>query len=268
MSPQRLVEEIKYNRTNHSLDGFSTAMIHDACFTTDKEWVGLFCEEYMRAGMNIEIPYFVLSRADHLDESTVILLKKSGCGAIHIGVESGYAISRKNTWNKDIDDGTFVAACEMCRKHGLNISLSFIIGGPGETRDSIRRTVAFARKLKGDKNHFHIFYPFPGLAATKNLLGETGGGVRNTDVFSSSVFVDGCEIDVSRELPYGKLLKMYKRILFSFFVKRQFKLIFLKRRLGYFTGLLGFLYKGIRWEIPLTQILLVYSEYSRENIFK
>jgi hypothetical protein len=52
----------------------------------------------------------------------------------------------------------------MCLRVGISPNASFILGLPGETRDTIRETVSFANSLQqeGLAYGFHILAPFPG----------------------------------------------------------------------------------------------------------
>ena len=49
-----------------------------------------------------------------------------------------------------------------CQKLGLLIHGDFIIGLPGETRESIRRTIDFAKKLDTETIQVSIAHPYPG----------------------------------------------------------------------------------------------------------
>jgi len=49
-----------------------------------------------------------------------------------------------------------------CKKLGLVIHGDFIVGLPGESRDSIRRTIDFAKKLDTETIQVSIAHPYPG----------------------------------------------------------------------------------------------------------
>jgi radical SAM superfamily enzyme YgiQ (UPF0313 family) len=49
-----------------------------------------------------------------------------------------------------------------CKKLGLLVHGDFIIGLPGETRDSIRKTIDFAKKLDTETIQVSIAHPYPG----------------------------------------------------------------------------------------------------------
>jgi radical SAM superfamily enzyme YgiQ (UPF0313 family) len=65
-----------------------------------------------------------------------------------------------------------------CKKLGLVIHGDFIVGLPGETRESIRKTIDFAKKLDNETIQVSIAHPYPGTEfydyAVKNDLISIG----------------------------------------------------------------------------------------------
>ena len=51
---------------------------------------------------------------------------------------------------------------ENCHKLGLVIHADFIVGLPGETRESIRNTIDFAKRLDTETIQVSIAHPYPG----------------------------------------------------------------------------------------------------------
>jgi hopanoid biosynthesis associated radical SAM protein HpnJ len=95
------------------------------------------------------------------DEDTLRAMKDAGFRLMIVGYESGDPQILKN-----IKKG---ATVEMARrftktahKLGLTIHADFIIGLPGETRESIRRTIDFAKDLDCETIQVSIAHPYPG----------------------------------------------------------------------------------------------------------
>ncbi len=53
-------------------------------------------------------------------------------------------------------------AVKMTRNAGIDIHLSFIIGLPGETRDTVSDTIRFVKEAKPAMAQFNTAVPFPG----------------------------------------------------------------------------------------------------------
>ena len=112
------------------------------------------------------------------DYDTLKAMKDAGCRLLIVGYESGDPQILKN-----IKKGATVDMAERftanCRKLGLVIHGDFIVGLPGESRESIRKTIDFAKKLDNETIQVSIAHPYPGTEfydyAVKNDLFSIGG---------------------------------------------------------------------------------------------
>ena len=110
----------------------------------------------------LDITWSCYARPDaYMDFETLKLMKKSGCRCLHVGYESSNPLILKN-----IKKGTTVKMMEKFTEMTNNVGLvnhaDFIIGLPGETVETIKATVEWARKLKVDSYQFTIPKPYPG----------------------------------------------------------------------------------------------------------
>jgi hypothetical protein len=88
-------------------------------------------------------------------------MKEAGCRLLIVGYESGDPQILKN-----IKKGATIEMAERftanCKKLGLLVHGDFIVGLPGETRDSIRRTIDWAKRLDTETIQVSIAHPYPG----------------------------------------------------------------------------------------------------------
>ncbi len=95
------------------------------------------------------------------DYETLKAMKESGCRLMIVGYESGDPQILKN-----IKKGATIEMAERftanAKKLGLLIHADFIVGLPGESRDSLRRTIEFAKRLDTDTIQVSIAHPYPG----------------------------------------------------------------------------------------------------------
>src|SRR5690348_6162232 len=111
------------------------------------------------------------------DFDTLKAMKEAGCRLLIVGYESGDPQILKN-----IKKGATIDMAERftanCKKLGLLIHGDFIVGLPGETRESIRKTIDFAKKLDNETIQVSIAHPYPGTEfydyARKNDLISIG----------------------------------------------------------------------------------------------
>lgn len=131
----------------------------DDTFTLKKERVLKLCKGIIERKLGIN--FHCSSRADTIDEDRILALKKAGCQGIGFGFESG-----DNDILKVIKKGITVddirRAAELTKKHGLQAYASYMLGNPGETNETIKKTIELALELKTDRTQFCIATPFPG----------------------------------------------------------------------------------------------------------
>lgn len=142
--------------------GFGEITIEDDLFTLYRKHFLAVCGELERRRTGIRWNAF--SRVDTISPEIVQTMARAGCQAICFGVESGNQevldLVKKNS-NLD----KVKAAMRMTQDAGISALASFIIGLPGETEETLRKTVEFADELHsefGSLYGFHILAPFPG----------------------------------------------------------------------------------------------------------
>jgi radical SAM superfamily enzyme YgiQ (UPF0313 family) len=154
-SPEKLIEEI---RTLVSL-GVKNVHMYADLFTVNRGQVMALAQGLLDSG--IRIRWTCNSRVDFVDEEMLQLMARSGCYYIAWGIESAskeiLAHVRKGT-----DPDRARQALSWARKAGIQNWGYFIIGLPGETRDTIKETIAFAKSLPLDIALFHVAAPYPG----------------------------------------------------------------------------------------------------------
>ena len=95
------------------------------------------------------------------DYETLKAMREAGCRLLIVGYESGDPQILKNI-KKGATVDMALRFADNCRKLGLAVHGDFIVGLPGETRESIRRTIDFAKRLDSDTIQVSIAHPYPG----------------------------------------------------------------------------------------------------------
>jgi len=95
------------------------------------------------------------------DYETLRAMKEAGGRLLIVGYESGDPRILKN-----IKKGATVDMAERftrdCRRLGLQVHADYIVGLPGETPESLRRTIEFAKRLDCTTIQVSIAHPYPG----------------------------------------------------------------------------------------------------------
>ena len=128
-------------------------------FTVSRDQVIELCQRMIEEQINIK--WTANSRVDYVDEEMLTLMGMAGCHFMSWGIESAneHVLRRAH---KGIDIDKVERALRWSKKAGIMNWGYFIIGLPGETEDSIRETIRFAKKLPLDIALFHVAAPYPG----------------------------------------------------------------------------------------------------------
>jgi radical SAM superfamily enzyme YgiQ (UPF0313 family) len=161
--PVKVVDELAYLQT---LD-FNQINIADDLFTAAPKHCLAVCDEILSRRLDTQWTSF--ARVDTVSFNVLRRMKAAGCTAVSFGVETGNPEMLKRI-KKGITLDQVVDAVKMCTDAGITPHASFILGLPGETRETIQETVAFGEKLKsmGVMHGFHLLAPFPGTAVREN----------------------------------------------------------------------------------------------------
>jgi len=131
----------------------------DDTFTVDKDRAMAICGEIL--DRNLKITFSVNSRVDTVDEEMLKLMKRAGCRELLVGFESGdQGMLDKMHKNATVEDAR--RFMELTQKTGLDVHGCFVLGLPGETRESIEKTIRFALELPLHTVQFSGAVPFPG----------------------------------------------------------------------------------------------------------
>jgi anaerobic magnesium-protoporphyrin IX monomethyl ester cyclase len=110
-----------------------------------------------------DVHFFCFGRADYVNDDILSALKKAGCHTIQIGLESGSQrvlnyLNKKTTVQQNIE------AIRLCKKNGIKLDASLMIGITTETIEEMNETVKMIKTYKPDEVDMKIFNPMPGTA--------------------------------------------------------------------------------------------------------
>jgi anaerobic magnesium-protoporphyrin IX monomethyl ester cyclase len=136
--------------------GVREIMFNDPTFTVSKKRVLEMCGRMVEKGFDFS--WVCNAHLATLDDETAAALRKAGCHTLMIGVESGEEEILAAS-NKKITKAEAVEAFRTARRAKLRTLAYFIIGLPGESRESARRTIDFAKELNPDFASFTVLTP-------------------------------------------------------------------------------------------------------------
>jgi radical SAM superfamily enzyme YgiQ (UPF0313 family) len=121
----------------------------------------LACELFDRMiAEKIDLRWTCNGRADYLPNHLLEKMKKAGCKAINIGCESAdlkiLSFARKKVTPDQVSD-----AVKRVKENEMDVLVYFILGLPFESKETIKQTLSFAKKLPADMVTFGIATPHP-----------------------------------------------------------------------------------------------------------
>lgn len=178
-SPRLVVDEIKHIKKKYNINHF---MILDDTLTLDRKHILEICDLIIKENMNITFEGG--TRANLLDEELVSKLKKAGMIRISFGLESVDEKIRK-TMRKEVPLESYIEANKLTNKYGIETLNSCMIGLPGETKNTIKKTLSFLRDSHDIKQaNLSIAVPYPGTELYHMAKKETHGLKLIIDNFS------------------------------------------------------------------------------------
>ena len=208
-SPERIVSEMRYLIERF---GIKEILFKDSDFTFDRERVGQICDLILKEGMRVK--WSCNGRIGRLGLDLLKKMREAGCRLIEYGIESGDQ-NILGVLNKKIDIEQVRESFRITRKAGLKTIANFMIGNPGETRESIDATLRIAKEIRPDYCDFSFVTPFPGtklydMARQNNWLLDTYD--------PANIRLDQCTMNAT-DMSTGELKRMFKKVYRSFYLR-------------------------------------------------
>jgi len=199
--------------------GIKEILVYDDTFSINRQRVIDICNKLIER--KIKIYWGIRTRVDTVDEEMLRLLKEAGCVRVNYGVESGDDEVLKRL-NKGITLEQAEEAFYLTKKYGMDALAYFMIGCPGETEETIRETLEFAKKLKPTYVHFTILMPYPSTTVYYDALANK---IIKKDIWREFAKnpVSTFEIPVYEEnLTRGELIKLLNDCNRKFYFRPSF----------------------------------------------
>jgi radical SAM PhpK family P-methyltransferase len=110
---------------------------------------------------NYGVRWYSYFRCNNADDEAFELMGQSGCAGVFLGIESGSQPILVNM-NKAVTVEQYQRGVSRLRAQGILTFGSFILGFPGESRETVRDTIAYIRALGLDYFRMQMWYCEPG----------------------------------------------------------------------------------------------------------
>jgi radical SAM superfamily enzyme YgiQ (UPF0313 family) len=211
-SPKAVVDEIEHCVKSYRVTNFD---FQDLTAIVKRRWAIEFCNELIARKLDITWQMPSGTRSEVFDEEVADLLYLSGCRALAFAPESG-APEILEEVKKQVDIEALIKAARTALRRGFMVSCFFVIGFPGETTATMRKTMALIRRLAVMGIHdvaVTKFVPYPGSVLFRHL--QETGQIRLDDEF----FVSPMDFYTSKAPSYAPMVssrRLYLTMLWMF----------------------------------------------------
>jgi hopanoid biosynthesis associated radical SAM protein HpnJ len=208
-SVAHVLEEVKWIRDN--MPEVKEIMFDDDTFTD----LLPRAEEVARGLGQLGVTWSCNAKAN-VPYATLKVMKENGLRLLLVGFESGDDQILINI-KKGLLTATARRFSDDCRKLGIKVHGTFILGLPGETRETIDKTIQYAKEINPHTIQVSLAAPYPGTALYKQAV-ENGWLEENKA--ANLVSAAGVQLaaigyaHLSRKEIYHQLERFYKRFYF------------------------------------------------------
>ena len=144
----------------------------DAEFNIPRGHALAVCAEFNRRSLGDKVRWYTYLAVTPFDAEMAAAMKKAGCVGINFTGDSADAemlrIYRQPHRREDLEK-----AVRLCRSNGIKVMIDLMLGGPGETPESLATTINFVKKINpdcaGTSLGIHIY---PGTDIVQTILSE------------------------------------------------------------------------------------------------
>ncbi len=191
--PVDVVDEIESQYRRYKPMGMRIVFFYDLNFLVNPKWARALTDEYRRRGLHKELKFTALTRADHITDDTLDVLRDSGCINLKIGVESANPTMRNDIYNKELPQDVLETALRRVKELGISVTAYFIAGGPGERPEWLRESLEFAHQAGIEYPVWFLYKPLPGTDILDRAA-DLGSYVLDDRLESQSDFLHGVDM--------------------------------------------------------------------------
>lgn len=190
--PKSVADEME-NLLRMGIDHFHFC---DSEFNVPEAHAREVCLELASRGLGEKVRWYAYASPAPFSRELAALCRRAGCAGIDFGVDSGCDAMLRRL-GRDFKVADLSHTAKVCRKEGIVFMYDLLLGGPGETRESMKETIETMKKLSPDRVGSSLgvrIFPQTKLAALVKGQGplkqnpNLKGKVRGNDNFFAPTF--------------------------------------------------------------------------------
>ena len=155
-SPKNVLDEMEWLRDEYGAEGIA---FQDDTLTFSKQRAIEICDGIIER--KIGLHWGCGTRADVVTKEVLVKMAKAHCDETMFGVESGCQRMR-DVLKKRLTTDQCENAIKWTKDVGIFVTVSVILGYPGETKETLQETLDFVRRVEPDDVWLCHATPYPG----------------------------------------------------------------------------------------------------------
>ena len=165
-APASVAEELA-GLIERGIDVFHTC---DSEFNVPPDHALAVCEAIIKRGLGERLRWYAYCAPDGFSAELAAAMHRAGCVGINFGADHSdegmlASLGRRHT-AEDLE-----RCVDLCRQNGIVVMYDLLLGGPGETRETLRATIEFMRRVGPDRAGASAgIRLYPGTRLTQSVL--------------------------------------------------------------------------------------------------
>ncbi len=129
--------------------GVNVLHLCDAEFNVPRSHAMAVCEEFINRSLRDKIGWYAYLTPSPFDEDLARAMARAGCVGINFTGDSGCE-AMLVTYRQQHGKENIASAVKLCRNNNISVMVDLLLGGPGETPETIAETIRFMKKADPD----------------------------------------------------------------------------------------------------------------------
>ncbi len=144
-NPSEVADEIQFLLNQ----GIDILHICDSEFNVPRDHAFAVCEEFNRRSLGGKVRWYTYMLPSPFDAALAKEMSKAGCVGIDFTGDSACE-SMLKTYRQRHGRDDLETAVKLCRENNMAVMIDLLLGGPGETSETVRETIEFIKKINPD----------------------------------------------------------------------------------------------------------------------
>lgn len=144
-NPSEIADEVE----SLLLQGIDVLHLCDSEFNIPREHAYSVCREFSRRSLGKRVRWYAYMSVVPFDDELAREMKQAGCVGINFGGDSANKFMLKK-YCRGYSKEDIASAISVCKINGIATMIDLLLGGPGETRESVAETIDFAKQIEPD----------------------------------------------------------------------------------------------------------------------